>query len=406
MIKLTMALLLTVLFLFRLFLDFVALRSEKNEIPENVAELYDKDEFEKWKRYHGESIRLSVVRGIFSYLIDLVCLVCNLYAWFAGLFGGGAYMQTFAVVLFSELVSLLLLPFSWIDTMRIEQKYGFNRTTVKTFIADTVKNILLDLLLTGALGALLCALHLWLGPKMIFLFAGALILVVLSVSFLFPLFSRLFNKFTPLEDGELKEKLTALLEKNGYRVKGIEVMDASRRTTKMNAYFAGFGKTKTIVLYDNLVEKMSADDICAVFAHEMGHGLHRDTLKLQALNMLNMAAIALFVYLDVSIPAFCTGFGFEGINYGFVILLAFSIEASLWLALYGILTNFVTRRAEYRADAQAVKEGYGEALIHALKQLTKENLGNIAPSKITVILEYNHPTLSQRIAAIEKEMGR
>ena len=224
----------------------------------------------------------------------------------------------------------------------------------------------------------------------------------LFFSFLYPFFSKIFNKFTPLEDGELKQRLTALLEKNGYQVRAIQVMDASRRSTKSNAYFTGFGKMKTIVLFDTLVQAMTPDEICAVFAHEMGHGLHRDTLKNQVLTFLQVLILGALAWLTLRTPAIFSSFGFSQINYGFALILIMSVEFALIAPLFGLFTSWVSRRAEYRADAQAVKEGCGEALVSALKKLAKENFSNLAPSPLLVKLEYSHPTLSQRIDAIEK----
>jgi STE24 endopeptidase len=180
-------------------------------------------------------------------------------------------------------------------------------------------------------------------------------------------------------------------------------MDASRRTTKLNAYFTGFGKMKTIVLYDNLVNQMSPDEICAVFAHELGHGLNKDVLKQQIMNMGNLLLMGCVVWLAVRDPQIHAAFGFETVNYGFAYILL-SVGLGLVQPLYGLLMSAYSRFAEYRADRQAVKEGYGDALVTGLKKLAKENFADLAPSPLLVALEYSHPPLSARIEAIEKEM--
>ena len=251
---------------------------------------------------------------------------------------------------------------------------------------------------------LLFPFHLWLGKLMPVVFAAALFLFILFITFLYPFFSRIFNKFTPLEDGELKDKLTGLLEKNGYRVRAIQVMDASRRSSKSNAYFTGFGKTKTIVLFDTLVASSTPDEICAVFAHEMGHGIHKDTLKNQALSLLNVCLIALCAYLTVSCAELNKPFGFDGVNYGFAMVLVGEIELAIISPLLGLFSAWHSRRAEFRADRQAVVEGYGKDLISALKTLARENFSHLAPSPLIVKLEYSHPPLSERIKAIEEGM--
>jgi STE24 endopeptidase len=240
---------------------------------------------------------------------------------------------------------------------------------------------------------------------MILLFALIVFAFSLSTAFLYPLFSRLGNKFVPLEEGELRSSLMALLTKHGYKVKAIEVMDASRRTTKLNAYFTGFGKMKTIVLFDNLVNAMTPEEICAVFAHELGHGLHKDVLKMQILNFGNLLVMAVVAWLAVRDPRFHEAFGFAGVNYGFGFILA-GIGLALTQPLGSMVINARSRKAEFRADRQAVKEGYGEAMVTALKKLARENFSHLAPSPINVFLEYSHPPLSQRIARVEQESER
>jgi len=182
-------------------------------------------------------------------------------------------------------------------------------------------------------------------------------------------------------------------------------MDASRRTTKLNAYFTGFGRMKTIVLYDNLVNAMTTDEICAVFSHELGHGLHKDVPKQQVMNLGNLLLMAVVVWLAVRTPALHLAFGFDSVNYGFAYLLL-TIGLGLVQPLTGMVMNAYSRFAEYRADRQAVKEGYGKALISGLKILAKENFAHLAPNKALVVLEYSHPPLAERIEAIQKEMKK
>ena len=396
----------TILFLYRLWLSYLERRSAANPIPANVADVYDTDTYKKWRAYRAEKSRCGMWHAAAAFAIEMILLAADVYAAFARLFPQADFPQMFAVLLLSALSELPLIPFEWHDTMVIEEKYGFNRTGKKTFWADQVKNFVISLLIITLIGLALMATHRALGDWLILAFAGILMLFALAVSFLYPFFSRIFNKFTPLEDGELKDRLTALLEKNGYRVRAIQVMDASRRTSKSNAYFTGFGRMKTIVLYDTLVRAMTPDEICAVFAHEMGHGLHRDTLKNQILSFAQMACLAVLAWLTLRSPANFTPFGIAGVNYGFALVLITSVEFALLTPLAGLIFNAHSRRAEYRADAQAVAEGYGGALVGALKKLARENFADLAPDPLIVQLEYSHPTLSQRIAAIERAEAR
>ena len=392
----------TLVFLYELYLNRLRISSAKNPVPACVADVYDAETHAKQQAYNTEKCRLNYLRLSVSFLIDAALLLTNAYAAFAGLFAKGDWPQMFAVLLLSVLTSLALIPFSWHETMVIEEKYGFNRTSPKTFILDSLKELLLQLGLLTGIGSALLGLHKRFGDWLILVFAGVMALGALFIAFLYPFFSKLFNKFTPLPDGELRSRLTALLEKNGYRVRAVNVMDASRRSTKSNAYFAGFGRMKTIVLYDTLLERMTDDEICAVFAHEMGHGLHKDTLKNQLTSFVQMLIIGLLAWLTLRTPALFTAFGFEKVNYGFALILIMSVEFALFMPLFSFLANALSRRAEYRADAHAAKEGYADALISGLKKLSRENFSDIAPSRTLVTLTYSHPTLAQRIEALQK----
>ena len=398
--KLLFIILLILSTLYRLVLNFVQYRSANNPIPENVSDIYDGETYAKWRRYSAEHCRLDFLSTFLSFLVSLALLCTNAYAAFAAFFGPGVFMQLLSVVLLDSLAGFLVgTGIYYYKTMVIEEKYGFNRSTMKTFVTDQLRDLLLGIGLSLLLAWLLCVLHRSLGDWMILLFATAVFAITLVISFLYPIFSRIGNKFVPLEEGELKDNLMSLLTKHGYQVKAIEVMDASRRTTKLNAYFTGFGKLKTIVLYDNLVNAMTTEEICAVFAHELGHGLHKDVLKQQIMNFGNLLLMAVVVWLSVRDPQLHAAFGFGEINYGFAYVLA-GIGLSLTQPLSSMAMNAYSRFAEFRADRQAVQEGYGDAMVTALKKLAKENFAHLAPSPICVVLEYSHPPLSQRIARV------
>lgn len=401
--KLLFLILFTLEHAYQLILNLVQHRSANNPTPANVADVYDPDTYQRWRAYHGEKSRLTMWRTLVSWALTMILLICNFHAAAAGLFPANTFMQLLGVILAQTLVeTMVFLGFSWVDTMVIEQKYGFNKTTVKTFVIDQVRSFIIEIVLGVILMGLLAWIHKAMGDWVVVLFTGAVFALTLAISFLYgPVFSRLGNKFVPLEDGELKDKLLALLTKYGYQVKAIEVMDASRRTTKLNAYFTGFGKLKSIVLYDNLVNAMSTDEIVAVFAHELGHGLNKDVLKQQIMNLGNLLLMAIAVWLTVRTPVMHEAFGFTQVNYGFAYILLSGL-LGLIQPLTGMAMNAYSRHAEYRADAQAVKEGYGEALVGGLKKLARENFSNLAPSKALVVLEYSHPPLSERIEAIEK----
>ena len=385
---------------YRMLLHFVQYRSAGNPTPANVADVYDAETYQQWKSYSAEKCRLGMISTAVTYVLSLLLLCTNAYAAFAALFPAGVFWQLVAVLLLETILSILVsVGLNYVETMVIEQKYGFNRSTVKTFVTDQLRSLLIELLLSLFLGGMLALLHRTMGDWLIVLFTAVVFCLSLAISFLYPIFSRLGNKFVPLEEGELKDRLMALLIKHGYQVKAIEVMDASRRTTKLNAYFTGFGKMKTIVLYDNLVNAMSTDEICAVFAHELGHGLHKDVLKQQIMNLGNLLLMAVVVWLAVRDPQIHADFGFAQVNYGFAYILL-GIGLGMVQPLTGMLRNAYSRFAEFRADRQAVAEGFGPALVTGLKKLARENFAHLSPSPLFVLLEYSHPPLSARIEAI------
>lgn len=403
-LKILVIVLMVVGSVYSLTLSVIKYRSANNKTPENLLDVYDNQTYEKWKKYSAEHCRLDIISTIIKCLISLILLITNVYSAFASLFANTQISQTLAVILLETALSLVVETVeSYISNMIIEQKYGFNRTSMKTFIKDVILKTLLAFVLSMALAELTALLYAKLGALMIPLFVVVVLLFSLLISFLYPIFSRIGNKFTPLEEGELKQALMSLLNKYGYKVKAIEVMDASKRTTKLNAYFTGFGKMKTIVLYDNLLNEMSTGEICAVFAHEMGHGLNKDVLKSQILSVGYYALLAVMAYFTVSVSGFYEQFGFNAVNFGFAYIIL-GIGLSVLQPLMSLVINARSRKAEYRADNQAVNEGFGLEMISAFKKLAKSNFSHLAPSKINVALEYSHPPLSLRVANVEKQM--
>lgn len=391
---------------YRLLLNIVSYKSANNPTPDSVKDVYDEKTYGTWKKYSAEKNRVGILSTVVSLFVTLILLLTDFHAAIANIFGTGVFISMFTVLMAQILIDWVInIGLNYVETMVVEQKYGFNRSTMKTFAIDQVRSLIVETLITVALVSALMLLHRALGNWVILLFTGVVFIFSMAISFLYPILSRIGNKFEPLEEGELRERLMNLLVKNGYKVKDIKVMDASRRTTKLNAYFTGFGKLKTIVLYDNLVNAMSADEICAVFAHELGHGLHKDVPKQQAMNLVNLFLMALVAWVSVTVIGLHTSFGFEAVNYGFAYIVM-GVFLSLIQPVTGMGMSAYSRFAEYRADRQAVKEGWGEALVTALKKLAKENFAHLAPNKALVVLEYSHPPLAERIDAIEKAMKK
>ncbi|SFU71702.1 M48 family metallopeptidase [Butyrivibrio sp. M55] len=377
-------------------------KHQKGELPENVRDVYDEKEYANWKNYKAESGKLYTVWNIADIVFLAILLISNAYAWgFKVLEGCNVYVQylifIFVLTVLSELIDM---PFKYYDTFVIEEKYGLNKSTKKTFFADIIKNILVG----GIMSFLIIALTMFIfeafGNMAILVGTVAMMVIMLVLNLIIVPLMRIYNKFTPLEDGELKSKLLTLCEKYGMRVRKIVVRDASRRTTTSNAFCAGFGKLKTISLDDNLVNNFTDDEIVAVFAHEFAHAKYKHTVKSLPFSMVRILLVFIALWIVLNIPGFYTAFGFDGINYFFAEILVTFIT---WPVSNGlnIISNYLSRRHEYQADAFAAKEGYGHDLVSSLKRLHKEALSDINPHPVKVVLDYSHPTLSQRITAIE-----
>ena len=394
-------------FLFETFIKYLTWKSSDRKIPENVRDIYDEESYGKWLSYYREKTRLSFLRHVISYAVTFLMIGFNLYARIVNLLPvKGVYQEGCAVLVVDMLVGMFFsIPFDYVNAMRIEQKYGFNRMTKKTFAVDQIKDFIVGIIISCGLLSLFILIHQAMGNWLLLVFSAVMVVLVLAVVVISPVIMRLYNKFEPLPDGTLKERLYMLLEENGCSVRAIQVTDGSKRSSKANAYFTGLGRTKTIVLYDTLLEQMSEDEIVAVFAHEMGHNKHKDTLKMYGMNLFNVALFVLFAWLLVSKREIYGFFGFTGLNYGFAFILL-SAFASFLSPLLGLLSGRLQRKAEYAADGFAAENGYGNELISSLKKLARNSFDCLSPHPLVVRLTYSHPTVSQRIAAIEKSMEK
>lgn len=405
MYKLIFIIIFSCYIIYNLIVDIINLKSLKNPIPEKLNDIYDSETYLKWKNYKLENAIVSIIFSNIELVLVLLLFIFNIHSKIENIFSNNIYVTSLTVIGFYILIDFILSTISsYIYTMVIEEKYGFNKTKLKTFIKDKIRGFLISSILICGILMLFIKLYDAIGNYIILAFIGILILLLLLVLILYPFLSKMSNKFEELEECELKTKLTELLNKHGYTIRKIEVMKASERTTKSNAYFTGTGKTKTIVLYDNLIETMTPDELCAIFAHEMGHGLNKDTIKNNIMSFFLISLIVFSMWGLVNINQIYLDFGFNSINYGFAFIVLSYIVMPFINTLISLLTNYISRKAEYRADYQAVKEGYGPDLVTALKKLSKANFAELNPSKVIVALSYSHPPLLQRIEAIEKEL--
>ena len=376
-------------------------------LPAEFAGVFDDEKYARARRYTATRTRFGLLRGAFDLAVVLVF-------WFAGGFaaldaaaqalGHGPVVTGLLYVGALALASTLLgLPFSAYSTFVIEARYGFNRTTAATFAADTLKGLALGALLGGLLLALILAFFEWAGPLAWLWCWIAATAFLLAVQFIAPTWIMpLFNKFTPLEGGDLHDAILAYARKARFPLRGLFVVDGSRRSSKANAFFTGFGKNKRIGLFDTLVDDYSVPELVAVVAHEVGHYKKRHVWQRTALAVGHLGAMlwilslflgqeGLFAAFYVSEPSVHAGLVFFG-------LLFTPVELVL-----SVLVNFFSRRNEFEADRFAAETtGGGEPLIAALKKLSADNLSNLTPHPLAVCLDYAHPPVLQRIAALRR----
>lgn len=389
--------------------DFVLVKLNdlyvKKPLPENVSDVYDKDKYNKWINYRNECKKLSSFETLISSGFVLAFLIFNLHAKVFNLFDFNKYVNYLLFILIFNVITLpVSIPFEYYQNFKIEEKYGFNKTTHKTFAADQIKSFVVSVLLSFLLFFAVMFLFEKFGNWGILFTIIGVILFNLGIATFSLQVLKIFNKFTPLEDGELRTSLLNLCEKYNVKVKNIYVMDASKRTTRANAFCTGMTKKKTISLDDNLVNNYTTEQITAVFAHEFGHAKLKHTVRTIWFSFFRLIILICALGVILNIPAICEAFGFDGVNYyfAFTVLTMISWPVS---RLFDLISNAISRKFEYEADAFAAKEGYGDALVSSLKKLSGDSLSNLNPHPFVVKLEHSHPTLSQRISAIEKVKG-
>ncbi len=397
------------LFVLNTLYDFLTLRLEsggrERELPENVRDVYDEEKYRKFLSYKKENSSLEAKSLIINAVVNLLFLIFNLHSYIFSLVGSlNIYLGYFIVIVILTLLSnIIKLPFSWYDTFSIEERYGMNKTTKKTFFLDRIKKLILSIILETIILFIMIYFFSHYGINGVIGTALAVVTLSLLLSALVVPLLKLFNSFTTLEEGELKEKLLALCAKYNVAVKRIVVKDASRRTTTSNAFCTGLRK-KTISIDDNLLKSSTTDEIVAVFAHEFAHAKFKHVLKTLPFSLMSSVLTIVFFGIMLEWKELFYAFGFNSANYYFAFVMLGAIIWPLEI-LANIVVNYISCKHEYEADRFAAREGYGEALVSALKKLHNEALSEINPHKWTVITEYSHPTLSERITAIRKEEG-
>lgn len=382
-------------------LSALNVKSSKKPIPDLLSGIYDQDKYQKQQSYFRANTRFGLLTSTVSFLVIILMIVFGGFGWLDGIVQRWTANPILVSLIFFGILFLandiISTPFEIYDIFVIEERFGFNKTTPKTFILDKLKGYAL----TAVLGGGIIALVMWfyqLNPQYFWLIAWA---CVTSVSLFISLFYSelivpLFNKQTPLEAGELRDAIEKFSKKAGFELKNIFVIDGSKRSTKANAYFTGFWKKKRIVLYDTLINDLDTAEIVAVLAHEAGHSKYKHTLRNILINLPYTLLVFFLLGLILRSDVLAQALGGKEASFHLNIL-AFGVLYSPVFMMLGLAMNVLSRKHEYQADGYVKENKMGEQLISALKKISSKSLSNLTPHPAYVFVNYSHPTLLQRV---------
>jgi STE24 endopeptidase len=386
-------------------LDYLNSTFFNKEIPVILSDIYDEKKYLKSQEYKKIQYRFSRIFNIYSFLILMLFIYLDGFLivdnYSRSLFESELVISLsfFAIIYFGN--DILRIPFSLYNTFIIEEKFGFNKTSIKTFINDKLKSWLLTILFGGGIISFIIFQFESIGQKFwIVAWIFISVLTVLINGLYTQVIVPLFNKQTKLEDGELKSEIEKYSKKVGFNLSNIFVIDGSKRSTKANAYFSGFGKQKRVTLFDTLINKLNKEQIVAVIAHEIGHYKKNHIIFNLLFSIIQTGIMLYILSLLIYMPIFSEALNIE--NHSFhIALVTFSILYTPISEISSIIFNLFSRKFEYEADEYADKSFDGKYLIQALKVLTKDSLSNLTPHPKYVWWHYSHPTLLERINQLQ-----
>jgi len=384
------------------------LKSLTKKLPDEFEDVYDEDTYAKSQEYTRTRTKFGFITGTFNLLLLLGFWFSGGFNWLDQWARGFDYgVIGTGLIFIGALViakSIISLPFSLYSTFVIEERFGFNKTDAKTFIADRLKGLALSVLIGGPLLAGIIAffeyggawawLYAWLAVT-----AFSLVMQYVAPTWIMPL----FNKFEPLEDGELRQAIESYADKVDFPLQGIYVMDGSKRSSKSNAFFTGFGKNKRIALFDTLIENHTTEELVAVLAHEIGHYKKKHIVKNMTISILHTGIMFVLLSIFLQVPALFDAFFMDQMSV-YAGLLFFGLLYSPVETILGIFMQMMSRTHEYEADnfaASTIEKP--EEMVNVLKKLSKDNLSNLTPHPFYVFLNYSHPPALKRIEAIRSE---
>lgn len=388
-------------FIYSIVLSLLNRRASHQPIPRLLEGIYDDQAYQRQQAYSRENARFGLISNCVDTTLLLTLFALGGFSWFDSVSRDVSQQPILTALVFFGIFYLVDwavgLPFSIYATFHIEEKYGFNRTTPRLFIADTLKGMVVSLVLY----ALLISVVVWIYgqmPTYFWLVAwGVLSVIMLVIQFLYSdLIVPLFNKQTPLAEGELRTAIEDFANRVDFKLKNIYVIDGSKRSSKANAYFTGFGSRKRVVLYDTLMEQLTTDEIVAVLAHEIGHYKHRHILKgIVSTLLTNLITFYLFsIVIDSQEIAAAAGCATPSFHINMTVFMLLFTPVQIITSMLG---NIISRRHEWQADEFACQHGMGVALGNALKKMSAKSLANLTPHPAVVFTQYSHPTLLQRM---------
>ena len=393
--------------IFGLVLELLNYRNRNKPLPGVVKNIFDEKSYQKSLSYTMAKARYQFVSSIIRTSLIVVLLLIGFFPWLDSIVASineNSIIQTLLFMFGFYLIYFFLgIPFGFYYDFVLETKFGFNKKTKKLFVVDLFKSLLITIIIGGiALSVINLIYSALINSLPVFILSVFIAIALFMVGAFVTQgwFVRRFNKLTPLQDGLLKTKIQALAERYRFTINRIFIMDSSKRDTHLNAFFTGLGKTREIVLFDTMLEKMSEEEILAVLAHELGHAVHKDAPKLLLRNLIIVALYAFTLGLLLTNSIFFTSFGFESIHLGFALVLFIQIVEPIDI-LFGIFMNAFSRSMEYKADAFSAKNTSSKAMAKALITFTKESFINLVPHPFYVFVNFSHPTVSDRLLALE-----
>ncbi len=386
-------------------LDYLNSTRWSNALPAALEGIYDAEKYRKSQDYTRIKTKFSTIVASFSLAAMLIMLFFNGFAFLDQFVRGFTSQPILMSLMFFGILGfaadLLSTPFSIYSTFHIEEKFGFNKTRPRTFILDKLKGWILGALIGGGLLAFIVWIYESTGSWFWIISWGAIsAFMIFMAMFYSNLIVPLFNKQTPLEDGELKDAIIAFTKKTGFKIKNVYVIDGSKRSSKSNAYFSGFGPKRRIVLYDTLIKDHTTDELVAILAHEIGHYKKKHTTTGIIIGILQTGLMLYVLSLFIGNPVLSEALGAKEGSFHMGVL-AFGLLYSPLSLILGLIMNVVSRKNEFAADRYAGENSNADALSLALKKLSVNNLSNLRPHPVYVFFYYSHPPLLKRLAALK-----